>query len=993
MAGNRLMPNFMSHKNAVIRVQIQRPNDRMLKKVLVSSCLILHIFTLPAQDRKTQWIDSVFQTLNTKEKIGQMFMIPVSAYATAEQTELLADQIKDYHAGGLLIMGGGPISNTNLINKLQTLSKIPLMNGVSAEWGLGQTLDSTMSFQKPLLIGAIKNDSLIYQLGKEIGTQMKTLGLQINFAPQADISVDRTNPLLYFSDDKRKVAERSLLFTKGLQQQGVMAVAKHPDFQKKDSNVTPDTTVYFEVNRLDTLEFYPFQKLMKDGIGGMLTSHLHFSIPGKKQAMPASMSQIFISDILKKKIGFTGLTFTDIPYLEKISGKNSISLPDKHKGEVEEMAFITGNDVMIAPGNMKEAVKKITKAVRKDKALMQQLDGSVKKILAVKYDAGLSENKLVDQDNLMLRLHSPEAMLLKHQLAESAVTVVRNTASVLPIQVLEDKRFASITIGKEEANEFNDYLSKYTHFENYTIRSIPDTLGLTSKLNASDVLVISLYPLATSFQKDIIPLIKKWATRKEVILCLFTNPFVLSEFDELPTIVLGYTDEDLLPQKTAQVIFGGLPATGTLPLTVSNSIRIGEGKSIAAIDRLSYGLPESVGMDSRTLEKIRPIVKEAIDIGATPGCQVLVAKDGKIVFQHSFGWQTYDNTVPVTDETIYDLASLTKVSATLQTAMFMQEKGLIDLNKKVSRYLPELKETDKKDITLIDMLTHQSGLVPFMPLWNLTVKDSVYLPEYYSRERNEKYPLQVSGNLFASINIRDSVWTWIVKSKMLEHPPRTPFDYRYSDLGFMVLKQLAEKILNQPLDDFLSQNLYEPLGAHTTGFNPLDRFPVQQIAPTEIDKIYRKSTVVGTVHDERAAMMGGVSGHAGLFSTANDLAKLGQMLANEGHYGGQVYYKSETVRLFANKQFEKSRRGIGWDKPTPSDWNGPTALFASPRTYGHTGFTGTCMWIDPEFNLVYIFLSNRVYPDRNNKLLNANIRPRIQEVIYKSIFEYSAHHN
>ena len=321
----------------------------------------------------------------------------------------------------------------------------------------------------------------------------------------------------------------------------------------------------------------------------------------------------------------------------------------------------------------------------------------------------------------------------------------------------------------------------------------------------------------------------------------------------------------------------------------------------------------------------------------------------------------------------------------------MQERGLLDLNKKVAVYLPELKSTNKKDITLIDMLTHQSGLVPFMPLWPLTVKDSLYLPHYYNKTRNENYPLQVAPGLFANTIIRDSIWTWIVKSKMQEKPARTPYDFRYSDLGFMILKQLAEKILNQPIDDFLHQNIYEPLGAYTTGFNPLDRFSIQRIAPTEEDKIYRKSMVVGTVHDERAAMMGGVSGHAGLFSTANDLAKLGQMLVQQGHYGGVTYFKPETISFFTAKQFEKSRRGLGWDKPVPSDWNSPTALLASPRTFGHTGFTGTCMWIDPEFNLVYIFLSNRVYPDRNNKLLTANIRPRIQEVIYKAIFEYSAH--
>ena len=976
----------MSHKNAVIRVQLQRPNDRMLKKVLVCIYLFSPIFSIQAQDRKTQWVDSVFQTLTTKEKIGQLFMLPVSTYSSAQEIGVLVDQIETFNIGGLLITKGGPISHANLLNKLQGASKIPLMSGLHAEWGLGQSLDSVMSFQKPMLLGAIKNDNLVFQVGQEIGTQMKTLGFQINFAPQADIAVDKNNPLLYFSDDKRRTAKRSVLFMKGLQSSGVLACAKHLVYQEKETEVNPDTTLYFDINRLDTLEFYPYQKLIEEGIGGMLTSNLHFSMLGKKEAIPASLSQIFISDILKKKIGFNGLTFTDIPYLKTISGKI-------RSGETEELAFLVGNDVLIAPKDLKESVKKISKAVKRDKVLLQQLNTSVKKILSAKFDAGLDKQKFVDTDNLVRRLSSPEALLLKHQLAEAAITVVRNVTSTLPIKILDNKHFASITIGKEDQNEFNQYLSKYVPFQSITVRAVSDTVGIAEKIQKSDILIVSLYPLAHSFQQDVIPLIRKWALQKEVIVCLFTDPFHLEEFEDMPTVIEAYTDEDLMPQKTAQVIFGGLAANGILPLTIENSFRIGEGTTVTAINRLAYGTPESVGMDSETLNQIKVIAKEAIDMGATPGCQVLVAKNGKVIFQQSFGWLTYENKIPVTDETIYDLASLTKVSATLQTTMFMQEKGLVDLNKKVSVYLPELKNTNKKDITLIDMLTHQSGLVPFMLLWPLTVKDSIYLPHYYSHQRNENYPLQVAPNLFAANPIRDSVWTWIVKSKMQDKPARTPFDYRYSDLGFMILKQLAEKILNQPIDDFLHQNMYEPLGAYTTGFNPLDRFPAQQIAPTEDDKIYRKSTVLGTVHDERAAMMGGVSGHAGLFSTANDLAKLGQMLVQKGHYGGHTYFKPQTVELFSNKQFEKSRRGLGWDKPIQSDWNSPTSLLASSRTYGHTGFTGTCMWIDPEFDLVYIFLSNRVYPDRNGKLLNANIRPRIQEVIYKSIFEYRAGKN
>jgi CubicO group peptidase (beta-lactamase class C family) len=344
--------------------------------------------------------------------------------------------------------------------------------------------------------------------------------------------------------------------------------------------------------------------------------------------------------------------------------------------------------------------------------------------------------------------------------------------------------------------------------------------------------------------------------------------------------------------------------------------------------------------------------------------------------------------MPVTDDTIYDLASITKVAATLQAVMFLAEKGTIDVNKKASVYLPDLRGTNKKDITLKDMLTHQSGLLPFIPMWPSTVQEKVLMPYYYSSAKSDQYPLQVAPSLFAVPAIRDSAWHWVLDSKMMDHGARTPYTYRYSDMASMIFHHMVEYLINQPMDEFLEQNFYEPLGATTLGFNPLKRFDMSRVAPTEIDTVYRKQMVHGTVHDERAAMLGGLAGHAGLFGNANDLAKIGQMLLNGGTYGGVRFFKPETVDIFTAKQYENSRRGLGWDKPAVGEWNSPTAEVVSPKTFGHTGFTGTCIWVDPEFDLVYVFLSNRVWPDRSNKLLTSNIRTRIQEVVYKSIFNY-----
>lgn len=958
----------------------------MMKNIFILFMALGCILPAHAQDNKNKWVDSVFQTLTVNQKIGQLFMIPVSARITPDQAEVLRQNIRSFSPGGLLVTGGGPNRYAKLVNSLQQISAVPLLTGIHAEWGLGQTLDSTMSFQKPLLLGAIKNDSLITALGAEIAHQMKALGLHINFAPQADADIDINYPLGYFSSDPSRVANKSVAFMRGLQQHGVMACAKHFPKEQPIEFFKPNRPTYFNVNQIDSSDFSPFIQLFRQGVGGMLTTQLHFFTPGKKAAVPASVSQVFVNEILKQSLGFKGLTFTEVPYLKKLLGK-------ERPGEAEKTAFEIGNDIMIAPGNMKKAVKKIARAVRKDEKLMGQLDGSVKKILAAKFDAKLSTSKLIDLDNLGLRLNSPQAKLLKHSLAEAVVTVVKNQQAMIPIRHLEGKKFLAISIGKDAKNEFSHYLSKYAQFESIAVRTTADTLMAADAMLHADVAVIGIFPMAAHELDKILPALKKWARDNKSVMCLFSNPYLLKNFEGAPTIIASYTDADLLPQKTAQVIFGGLPARGILPVEVAPSLPEGKGITTPSLARFSYTTPEAAGMDSRTLAKIKSIAQDAIDIGATPGCNIFVARNGKVVYEQSLGWQTYDNKIAMNDETIFDLASITKVSATLQAIMFLQEKGMIDVYKKASVYLPELRGTDKENLTIKDILTHQAGLWPTIFFWTQTVKDSAFLPEYYSTIESPDYPFPVSKNLFAHKTMKDSIWKWTVHGKMREKVPRTPFDYRYSDMGLYIMHYLAERLLNQPIEEFLDQNFYGPLGAYTTGYLPLRRFPESEIAPTENDKTFRKSQLRGYVHDQGAAMHGGIAGHAGLFSSANDLAKLGQMWLNKGSYGGVQYFKPETLDYFTQKQYETSRRGLGWDKPPLSDWNASASSYASPLTFGHTGFTGTCIWIDPEFDLVYVFLSNRVYPNMlNNKISDANIRPRIHDEIYRAIFNYSCSH-
>lgn len=955
-----------------------------MKKVFLCGALAFSVFCLRAQSPSGNWADSVFQTLSVDQKIGQLFMPRLDELSETD-AERLADYVAEHHIGGILITQGQPVSHVRLIKKLQSKSHLPLLVGIEPAPLSEGLLDSLVSFPPPLALGSIRNDSLLYKLGKEVARQLQVLGIHVYFGPNADMDwKDEVYPasLNYFGDSRQRVATRSRLFVDGLQHHGVMAVITHPFKNQTFTASTSQSANLLELTLPDTTVFYPYQHLINAGVGGILTANLHYHTPSGKQPLPANIAQLYISEIIKKKLGYQGLLFTEVPLLQ-----NWVDKP--RPGETEALAIQVGNDVLIDPLNLSATVRTLKRRLRSDRNFADQLEEVVKKIITVKYQLGLFNSNQPEEDNLLLKLNSPDAQLLKRTLTHQSISVVNNKDKLLPFRHLSDKKFALIAIGQEVHPALENMLNKYAPFDVFAMRVPADSAQLHEALANYDHAVAVVYPQASSFLTEVLPYLYSYRSAAGLTLCHIGDARQLVLFQDYATLVHAHTPDALTHQLLPQILFGGIAANGELPLSVSEQLPEGKGEFVNALERFAYTLPEEAGVDSNTLRAIESIAREAIDSGATPGCHVLIARNGKVIYDRSFGWQTYDNQIAVNDQTLYDLASITKVSATLQAIMFLYEHNMIDLNKKASVYLPELKNSNKKDFTLIDILTHQAGLWPFLPFWADTMKDSVHMPEYYSYGPSEAYPFPVSENLFASAAMKDSLWNWIVRAKVRPKVNRTPFDYRYSDMGFYILQHLAEKLLNQPIEDFLAQNLYEPLGAFSVGYLPLNRFAPERIAPTENDRLFRKSLLRGYVHDQGAAMHGGVAGHAGLFSNANDLAKLGQLWLNKGSYGGERIYKPETVELFTRKQFDTSRRGLGWDKPTPSDWNGPTTLFASNQTFGHTGFTGTCIWVDPAFDLVYVFLSNRVHPNmNNNKLLTANIRPRIQEVIYKAIFNY-----
>jgi CubicO group peptidase (beta-lactamase class C family)/beta-glucosidase-like glycosyl hydrolase len=918
---------------------------------------------LAAQNAEQKWVDSVMTTLSTADKIAQLMVLPVSAY-DGEAVARTLSRVKSFGIGSVVLTAGGPHSARQFVQIIQQQEGVPLLIGCHHG-----SIDSLDTLPAPLVLAAA-GDSAVFKAGREFARQLKRLGFHFSFLPSPEpIPAAVTYPaaINYFSDE----GERALHHA-----QNYIAGMRSHNLQPFGNYLSQPSALLFDSARLQV-----YQQLGEQGMVALLVDHYPPQANWRTERIPLA-AQIMVSEALKKRLGFAGITLAHVPALQTVTQK-------VREGETEALALAVGYDALYDPQSINGTIKKIQRTLRKNMALRAHLDNAVRKILYAKYRATSGKKTSPPEDNLLTELNPLEHQILNTQLARAAITVLKAQPGEFPIQALENKTFLSVSVGSETPNDFSKYLGKYVSFRHVALRTATDTALLQQNIKPTDVVVVGCFPLSASFLSQIMPMLQRMAAANTVIWAHFADVQVLPP--SFANIMLAYAGEKELQRAAAQVIFGGRAANGKLPLNIKNLGAIGNGITTAALNRLAFSWPEEVGMSSERLAGIEAIAREAIDSGAAPGGITVVIKDGHVVYEKPVGWQTYENKIAVTAETIYDLASVTKITATLQAVMFLYDRGMIDLNKKASFYLPELKNTNKEGCTLIDILTHQAGLWPFLPFWADTMKDSLHLPQYYASAKSDDFPLAVAPNLYGHRSMKDSLWQWTVRSRMRDKPARTPYDYRYSDMGFYILQRLAEKLLNQPIENFVAHQFYEPIGAHSLGYLPLERFPPSQIAPTENDRLFRKSLLTGYVHDQGAAMHGGVAGHAGLFGNALDLAKMGQMWLQRGTFGGVKFFKPETIDLFTRKQFETSRRGLGWDKPAVGDWAGPTSLYASARTFGHTGFTGTCIWVDPQFNLVFVFLSNRVYPRMtNNKLLDLNIRPRIQSVVYQAIFDYEA---
>ncbi len=957
--------------------------------------LVKQLQTQEAQ-AEAAWVEEKWQAMSEDERLGQLFMVAAYTRNGSSDEARVKALIEKEHVGGLIMFQGSPERTAQLTNKYQALSKkVPLMMAIDGEWGLNMRLTNTIPYPRQLLMGAIQDNRIIYDFGKEVAYQSRRLGIHVNFAPVVDVNNNAANPVIgdrSFGENRENVTAKSYQYMLGMQDHNLIACAKHfPGHGDTDVDSHYDLPVIkHSRSRLDSVELYPFRSLIQHGVRSIMVAHLHIPAIDSTPNLPTTLSPKAIDQLLKKELNYQGLIFTDAMGMKGVT---------KHfaNGEADLKAVQAGVDVLLMSPDVGLAKKKIKAALADGSLKWDDLEQRIRKILAAKYRLGLDKYSPVEEKNVVKDLNHAEAQALYEKIIGAALTLTRNPNELLPIRRTADQKIASLSIGSGRKTYFQRELDRYgvkNHY--YSGASIvgSNKTRLLNSLKKQDIVLIGLHRVGKLPQEDFNlsksarAFINELGQHTKVVLVVFGNPYSLKFFEAIPHVACAYINDQSAQKQAAQAIFGGLPFLGKLPVTASATFKYGMGVETKTF-RLPYAQrPEEVGMSSEKLKEVDKIAQEAISKGATPGCQVLVVKDGKIAFHKAYGHFTYKKRRAVSTADVYDLASVTKVAATTLSIMKLYEDGKLDIDKKMGDYLPELRGTNKYHLRIRDVLAHQAGLKPWIPFYTKTLTaDKKPAPKYYKSKPNNEFCIRVSEGVYLCKSQLDTVlWQRIYNQDL-----RGSTNYRYSDLGFYMFTKLIEKVSGQPLDQYVSEQFYQPMGLEHIGFNPLEqKIPKSIIVPTEEDDYYRYQRLQGDVHDMGAAMLGGVAGHAGLFASAADLAAIFQMLIDEGVYQNRRYLKAETIQKFTAIYSSKSRRGLGFDRKekTTGQSSVNVAWQASDQTFGHLGFTGIGAWADPEQDLVFIFLSNRTYPNMENmKLIQLDIRTRIQEVCYDAVIQ------
>ena len=944
-------------------------------------------------EEEDEEIENHLAQMTIDEKIGQLFWVPVFSNKGSAEIERAKKLIQTYHIGGItwfrdVNKSSSPTLQLQYTNQLQQASKYPLVVSIDGEWGLNMRLDSTVAFPRQLTLGAIGDNNKIEEFGEEVGYHMKRLGIHVNFAPVVDVNNNPNNPVINdrsFGEDIYNVANKGLAYMRGMHNAGILCSAKHfPGHGDTSTDSHHDLPVIaHDKNRLDSLELYPFKQLIQNRIGLVMVAHLNMPAFDNRPNRPTTLSKAVVTDLLQTQLGYDGLVITDALNMQGVA-----KYFPSGKAEVE--ALKAGHDILLYTADVPPAVAAIKNALNSGEITEDRINKSVRKILYAKQWLGILDTApQPSTSNVVADVTRSEAQLLNQQLHEEAVTLVRNQMQ-LPFGVLSGKRFATVAIKNGGQSEFQSQLGKFATMQHFSISpsaSQSEYNALYAKLANYNSVFVGLFNGSRYARKQFgissasRTFIQQLQNDNKLSLSVFGNPYSIEYFTNVQTLSVGYDDSVEAQRAMAQALFGAIPFKGSLPVGVSGSPQ-GTGLLTQGNLRIKYTIPEELGFHASDFYQVDSIALDAIKTGATPGCEVLIAKNGKVVYNKAYGYHTYKKKQPNAIGDIYDLASITKIAASMPAIMQAYEQGFISTNQRLADLEPLLSSSNKNYMQVGEILNHTSGLKSWIPFYKSTLTDNGDLNFLYKRSPASGY-VQVANNVY----IKETYEVDSMLYRIKEAPNNQRGRYVYSDLGYYFFKHYLETLHQKPFEDLLDEQFYNKVGFPSLTYNPLQKFSVSQVVPTEEDDYFRKQRLQGYVHDMGAAMQGGVGGHAGLFGSTNDLAMYMQLLLNKGSYGGVQYFKPETIEYFTRRFNSNSRKALGFDKPE-LDPNkiGPTCYYVSADSFGHTGFTGTFVWADPYNDILFVFLANRTYPTMNNrKLISNDVRSKMQEVVWRTL--------
>ncbi|MCS7188568.1 MAG: serine hydrolase, partial [Bacteroidia bacterium] len=925
---------------------------------------------LPAfLNSNVRWVEEQLSRMTLEEKIGQLLMVPAYSDPRRQNRREVERWLTQYHIGGLIFMQGAPSAQVALTNAYHRLAKIPLLIGMDAEWGPAMRLDSLPKFPYALTLAAISEDTLIYQVAKAIALQCRRLGVHINFAPVADINSNPENPVIgfrAFGADRHRVTQLSLLFMHAFHEVGVIAVAKHfPGHGDTyvDSHIDLPKVLHAE-SRLDSVELYPFRHLIREGLMGIMVAHL--LVPAL-DTFTATVSHAIITGLLRRKMGFQGVIFSDALNMKAVS----LYFPP---GELEVRALEAGTDILLYVEDVPLVFQAIHQAVLQGRLTEEEIDQKVRRILHLKAYLGLTQPPFISAQNLLQDLWAESLLKPLREAYMRAVTLLQNRRNILPLGYLDQKRLLYIQLGYEKPAPFYRYLSQYCVMDWVVLPNLErlPADSLAQALHDYQIFIIGMFGLSNNPRKGfgVRPRVLDFlcelrGEEREVILCVFGNPYAVSFFGEETAVLLCYQEDTIAQWQAANVIFGAAPPLGRLSVPIPLRYPRSVSYDLTLYRPLaSFVAPYSF---SRTDSLLRAVVEQKI----TPGITLTVIYRDTIVYNRGVGTLSYtDYRVPSPTHHMYDVASLTKVFATTLMAMDLYEKARLNLYEPLSVKVPAWATYPLGKITPYQLLTHTAGYPPVLPLVNEAL---AYDP--FSDTLSPTHTLPLSRRKYLDRNYHKKVWQRIQNYPAV--PGRKPV---YTDIGFVVLQKYLEVIAEEKMETYLLRNFYYPMGLYRLRFHPALECMDTLCAATEVDTLWRKDTLRGYVHDPTAALMGGSAGNAGLFASSADLAKLLWMLLRGGEYGGYCYLSPTTIRTFTQAA-EGMQRGLGWDKPS-RDKGSTVPPTYSPHAFGHLGFTGTAAWCDPERQLIVVILSNRIHPTANdNRFIQQNIRRQILEAV------------